>query len=100
MRPKIGGTMRVNGQYLFTRSLGVSSTSTLDLASNDLIVALCAAVASLAAGALLSLVGYWAVGVVFGTLLALAVPGLLRLQEPTVGVYVETPTAELAGRTA
>ena len=69
-------------------------------ASNDLIVALCAAMASLAAGALLSLAGYWAVGVVFGTLLALAVPGLLRLQEPTVGVYVETPTAELAGRTA
>jgi MFS family permease len=69
-------------------------------ASNDLIVALCAAVASLAAGALLSLAGYWAVGVVFGTLVFLAVPGLLRLQEPAVGVYVETPTAELAGRTA
>ena len=67
-------------------------------ASNDLIVALCAAVASLAAGALLSTVGYWAVGVVFGTLLALAVPGLLRLQEPTVGVYVEPPAAELVGR--
>lgn len=69
-------------------------------ASNDLIVALCAAAASLSAGVLLSGIGFWAVGVVFGTLLALAVPGLLRLQEPTVGVYVETPTAELAGRTA
>jgi MFS family permease len=65
-------------------------------ASNDLIVALCAAAASLSAGALLSGIGFWSVGVVFGTLLALAVPGLLRLQEPTVGVYVETPTAELA----
>ena len=70
-------------------------------ASNDLIVALCAAAASISAGVLLSSLGYWAVGVVFGTLLALAVPGLLRLQEPTVGVYVETPAAELAaGRTA
>jgi MFS family permease len=70
-------------------------------ASNDLIVALCAAVASISAGVLLSGVGYWAVGVVFGTLLVIAVPGLLRLQEPTVGVYVETPAAELAAsRTA
>ena len=69
-------------------------------ASNDLIVALCAATASISAGVLLSGLGFWAVGVVFGTLLALAVPGLLRLQEPTVGVYVETPTAKLAGRTA
>ena len=58
-------------------------------ASNDLIVALCAAAASISAGVLLSGAGYWAVGVVFGTLLLLAVPGLLRLQEPTVGVYVE-----------
>jgi MFS family permease len=69
-------------------------------ASNDLIVALCAAAASLTAGVLLSGVGFWAVGVVFGTLLALAVPGLLRLHEPEVGVYVETPTAELASRPA
>jgi len=69
-------------------------------ASNDLIVALCAAFASISAGVLLSGAGYWAVGVVFGTLLAIAVPGLLRLHEPTVGVYVETPAAELAGRVA
>jgi MFS family permease len=68
-------------------------------ASNDLIVAMCAAVASLSAGVLLSGAGYWAVGVVFGVLLALAVPGLLRLQEPTVGIYVEPPAADLAGRT-
>jgi MFS family permease len=67
-------------------------------ASNDLIVAMCAALASLSAGVLLSGAGYWAVGVVFGTLLVLAVPGLLRLQEPTVGVYVEPPAADLAGR--
>ena len=65
-------------------------------ASNDLIVALCAAVGSISAGVLLSSLGYWAVGAVFGMLLAIAVPGLLRLQEPTVGVYVETPAAELA----
>lgn len=65
-------------------------------ASNDLIVALCAATASISAGVLLSSLGYWAVGVVFGVLLVIAVPGLLRLQEPTVGVYVETPAAELA----
>jgi MFS family permease len=69
-------------------------------ASNDLIVALCAAAASITAGVLLSGIGFWAVGVVFGTLLALAVPRLLRLQELTVGVYVEPPTAQLAGRTA
>ncbi len=58
----------------------------------------CAAVSSLTAGALLSGAGYWAVGVVFGTLLLLALPQLLRLQEPTVGVYVEAPGGELAGR--
>jgi MFS family permease len=69
-------------------------------ASNDLIVALCAATASISAGVLLSGAGFWVVGVVFGVLLAFAVPGLLRLQEPSVGVYVETPTAELASRTA
>jgi MFS family permease len=69
-------------------------------ASNDLIVALCAAAASLSAGALLSGAGFWAVGAVFGTLLTLAVPGLLRLQEPAVGVYVEAPTGELASHTA
>jgi len=70
-------------------------------ASNDLIVAMCAAVASISAGVLLSSLGYWAVGAVFGTLLVIAVPGLLRLQEPTVGVYVETPAAEIAaGRPA
>jgi hypothetical protein len=33
-----GGTMRVNGPYLFTRSASVSGTSTLDLAGNDLMV--------------------------------------------------------------
>src|SRR4029077_6910828 len=42
--------------------------------------------------------GYWAVGVLFGTLLVLAVPGLLRLQEPTVGVYGQLPAADLARR--
>jgi MFS family permease len=67
-------------------------------ASNDLIVALCAAIASLAAGALLSAAGYWSVGVVFGILLAFAVPGLLRLQEPAVGIYIETPTTEGAAQ--
>jgi MFS family permease len=60
-------------------------------ASNDLIVAMCAALASISAGVLLSGLGYWAVGVVFGTLLVIALPGLLRLQEPTVGVYIEPP---------
>jgi MFS family permease len=68
------------------------------VAGNDFIVAGCAAVASLSAGALLSGAGYWAVGVVFGALTLLAVPQLLRLQEPTVGVYAERPRAELAGR--
>jgi autotransporter-associated beta strand protein len=33
-----GGTARVNGQYLFTKSAAVSGTGTLDLTSNDLIV--------------------------------------------------------------
>jgi MFS family permease len=66
-------------------------------ASNDLVVALFAAVASISAGILLSGAGYWAVGAVFGVLLVVAVPGLLRLQEPTVGVYVEAPGPELAG---
>jgi MFS family permease len=69
-------------------------------ASNDLIVALCAAAASISAGLLLSGAGFWAVGAVFGVLLAFAVPGLLRLQEPAVGVYIETPAAELARHTA
>ena len=67
-------------------------------ASNDLIVAFFAAVSSLSAGALLSGFGFWSVGVVFGVLLVVAVPSLLRLQEPTVGVYVEPPSGELAGR--
>jgi MFS family permease len=67
-------------------------------ASNDLIVALCAATASITAGVLLSGVGFWAVGVVFGLLLGFALPGLLRLHEPSVGIYVEAPAAELAGR--
>jgi hypothetical protein len=65
-------------------------------ATNDLIVAFFAAISSISAGVLLSGAGYWSVGVVFGVLLAFAVPGLLRLQEPTVGVYVEAPAAELA----
>jgi MFS family permease len=69
-------------------------------ASNDLIVAFFAAVASLSAGALLSGAGFWSVGVVFGVLLVIAVPGLLRLQEPTVGVYVEPPARKLAGSAA
>jgi MFS family permease len=65
-------------------------------ASNDLVVALFAAIASISAGVLLSGAGYWAVGTVFGVLLAFAVPGLLRLQEPTVGVYVESPAMDSA----
>lgn len=69
-------------------------------ASNDLVVAGCAAVASLSAGVLLSGAGFWAVGVIFGGLLALGLPGLLRLQEPTVGVYVDAPVAELASGAA
>ena len=68
------------------------------MSTNDLLVAGCAAVASLSAGALLSGAGFWSVGVVFGVLLVVAVPGLLRLEEPTVGVYVEPVPAELAGR--
>ncbi|MDX6561140.1 MAG: hypothetical protein QOD65_954 [Gaiellales bacterium] len=66
-------------------------------ATNDLIVAFCAAVASLSAGGLLSVLGYWSVGVVFGTLLVLAVPGLVRLREPAVGTYEEPPAVALAG---
>jgi MFS family permease len=69
-------------------------------ASNDFVVAGCAAAASISAGVLLSGAGFWAVGVVFGGLLALGIPGLLRLQEPTVGSYVDAPVAEPAGRTA
>jgi MFS family permease len=65
-------------------------------ATNDLIVAGCAAVASLSAGGILSGAGYWAVGGLFGSLLVFAVPGLLRLQEPTVGTYVERPSRALA----
>ena len=65
-------------------------------ATNDLIVAGCAAVASLSAGGILSGAGYWAVGALFGSLLLLAVPGLLRLQEPTVGTYVERSSRTLA----
>src|SRR3954454_14721074 len=60
-------------------------------ATNDLLVAGCAAIASLSAGGILSGAGYWAVGGLFGTLMLFAVPGLLRLQEPEVGVYVERP---------
>ena len=69
-------------------------------ATNDLLVAGCAAVASLSAGGILSGAGYWAVGGLFGTLMIFAVPGLLRLQEPEVGVYVERPKSALAGTTA
>ena len=68
------------------------------ISSNDFVVAAFAATSSLSAGALLSGFGYWSVGVVFGVLLVAAVPGLLRLQEPTVGVYAEAPSGELAGR--
>jgi MFS family permease len=67
-------------------------------ATNDFLVAGSAAVSSLSAGALLSGAGYWAVGVTFGVLLVLAVPQLLRLREPSVGVYVEAPAAVLAER--
>jgi hypothetical protein len=70
------------------------------ISSNDFVVAAFAAASSLSAGALLSGFGYWSVGVVFGVLLVAAVPGLLRLQEPTVGVYAEVPSGELAGRPA
>jgi hypothetical protein len=69
-------------------------------ATNDLLVAGCAAIASLSAGGILSGAGYWAVGGLFGTLMIFAVPGLLRLQEPEVGVYVERPESALAGTTA
>jgi MFS family permease len=65
-------------------------------ATNDLLVAGCAATASLSAGAILSGAGFWAVGVLFGTLTFLAVPGLLKLSEPSVGTYVERPPAALA----
>lgn len=69
-------------------------------ASNDLIVAFFAAVSSLTAGALLSGAGFWSVGVVFGVLLVVAVPGLLRMQEPTVGTYTDPPAAELVSTPA
>ena len=69
-------------------------------AGNDFVVAGCAAVASISAGVLLSGAGFWAVGTVFGTLMVFGVPALVRLQEPTVGVYVDAPVAELAGRPA
>jgi MFS family permease len=69
-------------------------------AGNDFVVAGVAAVSSLSAGALLSAAGYWAVGTVFGVLLLLGVPQLLRLQEPTVGVYAEAPAQVLAERPA
>jgi MFS family permease len=65
-------------------------------ATNDFVVAGFGAASSLSAGAILSGAGYWAVGVTFGTLLLLAVPLLLRLQEPRVGVYVEAPAVALA----
>jgi MFS family permease len=60
-------------------------------ATNDLLVAACAAVASLSAGGILAGAGYWAVGGLFGTLTILAVPGLLRLREPEVGRYGDPP---------
>ena len=44
-------------------------------ATNDLVVAGCAAVASLSAGGILSGAGYWAVGGLFGTLMVFAAPG-------------------------
>jgi MFS family permease len=69
-------------------------------ATNDLLVAFCAAVASLSAGGILSGAGFWAVGVLFGSLLVFALPGLLRLQEPEVGTYVERPASALAGTAA
>jgi MFS family permease len=65
-------------------------------ASNDFVVAGFAAAASLSAGAMLSSAGYRAVGVLFGALLLLAVPGLVRLRE----VYVEAPAAELVSSPA
>ena len=67
-------------------------------ATNDLIVAFCAAIASLAAGGLLSaarlLVGRRRVR---RRSSCSRVPGLLRLREPTVGTYEEAPAAALAG---
>jgi MFS family permease len=69
-------------------------------ASNDLVVALCAAAASISAGGLLSGAGYWSVGIVFAGLLLVAVPGLLRLHEPQVGVYEERRGRELASTPA
>jgi MFS family permease len=69
-------------------------------ATNDLLVAFCAAVASLSAGGILSGAGFWAVGVLFGSLMVFALPGLLRLQEPEVGKYVERPASALAGTAA
>ena len=69
-------------------------------ATNDLLVAGCAAVASLAAGGILAGAGFWAVGVLFGTLMVLALPGLLRLQEPRIGEYEERPSSALAGTAA
>jgi hypothetical protein len=69
-------------------------------ATNDLLVAGCAAVASLAAGGILAGAGFWAVGVLFGSLMVLALPGLLRLQEPRIGEYEERPSSALAGTAA
>jgi MFS family permease len=69
-------------------------------ATNDLLVAGCAAVASLAAGGILAGAGFWAVGVLFGSLMVFALPGLLRLQEPRIGEYEERPSSALAGTAA
>ena len=69
-------------------------------ATNDFVVAGFGAASSLSAGAILSGAGYWAVGVTFGVPLLLALPQLLRLREPRVGVYVEAPAAALAKQPA
>ena len=54
---------------------------------NDMLVAVCAAVAVLSSGVLLDRFGFLTVGVLYALLLLLALPGLLRLTEPVVGTY-------------
>ena len=66
-------------------------------ATNDLLVAGFAALASLSAGPILSTFGYWAVGVLWTILALFAFPLLLTLGEPTAGTY-RSRDGQLIGR--
>ena len=56
-------------------------------ATNDQIVALCGATAVIAAGFVLDRFGFPAVGITLAALLLIALIPVLRLREPTPGVY-------------